>query len=49
MCSVYAKTTGSPYTWRTVFPRFNAAATNFFPSAELAATIRGRRLLEGGD
>ena len=28
----------------TVFPRLNAAAINFFPSAELAATIRGRRL-----
>jgi hypothetical protein len=33
---------------RTVFPRC-AAATNFFARLKLAVTIRGRRLLEGGD
>ena len=33
----------------TVFPRSNAAATNFFLPLKLAAIIRGRRLLEGGD
>ena len=33
----------------TVFPRSNAAATNCFLLLKLAAIIRGRRLLEGGD
>ena len=32
----------------TVFPRSDAAATINFPLLALAATIRGRRLLEGG-
>ena len=32
----------------TVFPRSDAAATIDFPLLALAATIRGRRLLEGG-
>ena len=32
----------------TVFPRSDAAATINFPLLGLAATIRGRRLLEGG-
>ena len=31
-----------------VFPRSDAAATINFPLLALAATIRGRRLLEGG-
>jgi hypothetical protein len=33
----------------TVYPRSDAAATNFFAWLKLAGTIRGRRLLEGGD
>ena len=33
----------------TVFPRSNATATNFILLLKLAATIRGRRLLEDGD
>ena len=32
----------------TVFPRSDAAATINFPLLALAATIRGRHLLEGG-
>ena len=32
----------------TVFPRSDAAATINFPLLALAATIRGRRLIEGG-
>ena len=36
------------HTVTTVFPRSDAAATINFPLLALAATIRGRRLLEGG-
>ena len=36
------------YASGTVFPRSDAAATINFPLLALAATIRGRRLLEGG-
>ena len=32
----------------TVFPRSDAVATIYFVLQVLAATIRGRRLLEGG-
>ena len=32
----------------TVFPRSEAVATNFFTLQEAVATIRGRRLFEGG-
>ena len=37
------------FTNNTVLPRVDAAATNFFPLLKLVATIRGQRLLEGGD
>ena len=43
----HAQTT-APALEHTVFPRSDAAATINFPLLALAATIRGRRLLEGG-
>jgi hypothetical protein len=33
----------------TVFPRLDAAATNFLPLLKLVAIIQGRRILKGSD
>ena len=46
ICAYYS--TGDCNYLHTVFPRSDAAATINFPLLALAATIRGRRLLEGG-
>ena len=44
-CRTFSQALGAVH---TVFPRSDAAATINFPLLALAATIRGRRLLEGG-